>query len=166
MLADLPSLLVALKAAEPARRLEAAEALMQLGDDAAPAAAALALVASDEDDEVREAAVGALEGLGTPPASLLGELVSVLHRPQADTAYWGATLLGRLGSAAAAAVPDITQVLGPAAPLEVRQRAAWALGQIGPPAIAAKQALELAAQHRDARLARVAGEALQAIAAK
>jgi len=146
--------------------LEAAEALTRLAEEAAPAAAALALAASDEDDEVREAAVGALEGLGAPPAALLGELVGVLHRPQADTAYWGATLLGRLGPAAVKATADLIQVLGPAAPLEVRQRAAWALGQIGPPAIAAKQALELAAEHRDARLARVAGEALQAITAK
>jgi HEAT repeat protein len=115
---------------------------------------------------VCEAATGALEGLGAPPPSQLGELVTLLHRQQADTAYWAATLLGRLGPVAAAAVPDLAQVLGPAAPLEVRQRAAWALGQIGPPALPAKPALKLATEHRDERLARLAGEALQAIAAK
>jgi hypothetical protein len=166
MAADLRALMAGLKAAEQADRLEAAEKLMQLAEDAAPAAAALAWAAGDEDDEVREAAVGALEGLGAPPADLLGELTKILHDAQADRAYWAATLLGRMEAAAAPAVPDLMQVLGPAAPLEVRQRAAWALGQIGPAAAGATQALKLAAEHRDPRLAELARDALAAIAAK
>jgi hypothetical protein len=166
MAADLRALMAGLKAAEQADRLEAAEALMRLAEEAAPAAAALAVAAGEEDDEVREAAVGALEGLGAPPMALLGELTKILHDPQADRAYWAATLLGRLGAAAAPAVPDLIQVLGPAAPLAVRQRAAWALGQLGPAVAAASQALRLAAQDPDARLAELAGDALAVIAAK
>ncbi|HEY5312827.1 MAG TPA: HEAT repeat domain-containing protein [Pirellulales bacterium] len=166
MAANLRELLAGLKAAEQADRLEAAETLMRLAEEAAPAAAALAWAAGDEDEEVREAAVGALEGLGAPPAALLGELTKLLHDAQPDRAYWAATLLGRIGTAAAPAVPDLIQVLGPAAPLEVRQRAAWALGQLGPAAAGAADALKLAAEHRDARLAELARDALAAIAAK
>ncbi len=45
----------------------------------------------------------------------------------------------------------------------VRQRAAWALGRIGPVASAALQSLETAAASNDARLARLAQRAMTQI---
>jgi HEAT repeat protein len=163
MAPDLANLIAALRSGDASDRREAAESLMTMGEDAAGAAAALAEAASDSDDEVREAAVGALEGLGTPPADRITPLADLLRESQPDTAYWAATLLGRLGPAAGAAVAQLTAALGPAAPLEVRQRAAWALAQIGPPARVAKRELEMATAHADPRLSRLAREALVAI---
>ena len=45
----------------------------------------------------------------------------------------------------------------------VAQRAAWALGKIGPAAAAGRAALEKAAAAADPRLARLAREALDAV---
>jgi HEAT repeat protein len=47
--------------------------------------------------------------------------------------------------------------------LSVRQRAAWALGKIGPAAAAARGTLKRAVGQGDERLARLANEALEAI---
>ena len=47
--------------------------------------------------------------------------------------------------------------------LSVRQRAAWALGKIGPVASAARGTLKRAAGQGDERLARLAKEALESI---
>jgi len=152
--------------ADGRRRLTAAESLCHQAEAAQPAAVALAKAAADEDDDVREAVVAALEDLGPPPPEQLGELIPLLSDPNGDVAYWAATLLGRLGPAAAPAVAALTSALGPAAPLTVRQRAAWALGNIGPAAASATSALEMAAAHNDPRLARLARQALDQIRAK
>ena len=152
--------------ADARRRLAAAENLCHQAEAAQPAALALAKAADDEDDDVREAVVAALEDLGPPPPEQLSELIPLLSEPSGDVAYWAATLLGRLGPAAAPAVAALTSTLGPAAALTVRQRAAWALGNIGPAAAAAVTALEMAATHNDPRLARLARQALDQIRAK
>jgi HEAT repeat protein len=60
-------------------------------------------------------------------------------------------------------VAALTERLGHAAPPEVAQRAAWALGKIGPAAAAAASALRTAAASADPRLARLAAEALAAV---
>jgi HEAT repeat protein len=49
--------------------------------------------------------------------------------------------------------------------LAVAQRAAWALGKIGPPAAAAVSALRDATARGDERLTRLAAEAIAAIGA-
>jgi hypothetical protein len=45
----------------------------------------------------------------------------------------------------------------------VAQRAAWALGKLGPAAAASRAALGVAAQAADPRLARLAAEAFDAV---
>jgi HEAT repeat protein len=152
--------------ADGRRRLTAAENLCHQAEAAQPAAVALAKAAADEDDDVREAVVAALEDLGPPPLEQLDQLTPLLADPNGDVAYWAATLLGRLGSSAAPAVAALTSALAPAAPLTVRQRAAWALGNVGPAAASATPALEMAAAHNDPRLARLAKQALDQIRAK
>jgi HEAT repeat protein len=55
----------------------------------------------------------------------------------------------------------LIRVLESDADLPVRERAAWALGEIGPVANSAAPALRAAADGDDARLARLAQQALQ-----
>jgi HEAT repeat protein len=146
-----------------AKQAEAAEALAQLGPDAQPAAVALVRVCGSEIDSLREWATSALEGLGAPPESQLNDLIALAGNKSLDVAYWAATLLGRLGDAAAPAVPALTDALQGAAEQAVKERAAWALGQIGASAKSAVPALREAAASKQPRLSRLATEALAAI---
>lgn len=153
----------ALAGTDPAARRAAAEHLAHAGTASAPAAVALVRACGDADDEVREWAVAALEELGAPPPALVGELAALVTGSDPLAAYWAATLLGRLGSAAADGVPALVTVLEGQGDLAARERAAWALGKIGPAAAAARDALGRSASAADARLARLATDALAAI---
>jgi HEAT repeat protein len=158
---DISSLMAGLGSPEETTRAEAAEKLSQL-DPAELQAAALVLVEAcgDESEAVREAAVGALEEMGTPDSELLDGLVALLADEKADVAYWAATLIGRLEPEASAAVPALIEALENSPHQNVRQRAAWALGKIGPAAVAAAGSLRAAAGGDDPRLARLAERAL------
>jgi HEAT repeat protein len=79
-------------------------------------------------------------------------------------AYWAITLLGRAGDNAAPAVAALADILCSSAEPPVRERAAWALGKIGPTAQAARPALDEAAASDEPRLRRLAEKALEAIA--
>ena len=160
---DVPQLLAALTAAEPAERAGAAEQLSRLGPDARAAAVPLARACGDQDEEVREWAVAALEELEAPPVADLAALASLLADQSADVGYWAATLLGRLGEDAAPAVPALASALSGSKHSSVRQRAAWALGKLGLPATGALDALRQAADDDDLRLARLAGRAIEQI---
>ena len=144
-------------------RRTAAERLARMAEDAAPAAAALVRACGDADEQVREHAVAALEDLGPPPTAAVPGLVGLVDHPHPLVGYWATTLLGRAGADAASAVPALTKCLDSRADLAVRQRAAWALGQVGPSATAACETLRRAASQSDERLARLASEALAAI---
>jgi HEAT repeat protein len=148
---------------DAAKQAEAAEALAHLGPDAQPAAAALVRVCGSEDDSTREWATSALEGLGPPLESQMHDLIALVGNKSLDVAYWAVTLLGRLGDAAAPAVPVLTDALQGAAEQAVKERAAWALGQIGPAAKSAVPALRVATASKQPRLSRLATEALAAI---
>jgi HEAT repeat protein len=160
---DANALGVQLGSADSRVRGAAAERLARMGEDAAPAAVALVRSCGDADDQVREQAVAALEDLGPPPAETIGQLIGLVADNRPLVAYWATTLLGRAGEDAASAVSALTDCLASSADLSVRQRAAWALGKIGPAAVAARQALAEAANDADPRLARLATEALAAI---
>jgi HEAT repeat protein len=156
---DIDTLIQQLADADVAVRRRAAEALAQ-GSAAAAASVALVRGTRDEDEPVRTWCTAALEQCGPPDPQDVAALAGLLNHSSCDPAYWAATLLGRLGSGAQAAVADLAVCLQMDRPLAVRQRAAWALGQVGPAAAAAQAALELAARDDDPRLARLAGEAL------
>jgi HEAT repeat protein len=160
---DANALAAQLGSADPSVRSAAAERLARMGEDAAPAAVALVLACGDADEQVREQAVAALEDLGPPPAQAISQLIGLVAHADPLVAYWATTLLGRAGEDAASAVPALTGCLASPADLSVRQRAAWALGKIGAPAAAAREALGRAANDADPRLARLATEALAAI---
>lgn len=146
-----------------AEKRAAAEELARLEADAQPAAVALVQALDEEDDELRDWVVAALEGLGPPQPDSASELAQLAVSPGLDSAYWAATLLGRLGPQAATAVPALIESLTGHPELVVRERAAWALGKIGPPAAAARAPLEHAAKSEHPRLARTSTEALQQI---
>ena len=153
MCTQIAQLMSALTSRLPQQRAHAAEQLSRLGPDARPAAVLLARASADGSEEVREWVTAALEELGPPPASDAHALAALVDNENADVAYWAATLLGRLGAEAAPAVPALASALSASVAMSVRQRAAWALGKIGPPARDALDALRQAAASDNPRLA-------------
>jgi len=160
-----PTALIAqLASTNPDERAEAAELLCRAGTAAVAATLPLVEACGDDDSRVREWAVAALEELGAPPAAIIDHLADIATGPEPLGAYWAATLLGRAGQNAAAAVPALATCVASAKDTAVRERAAWALGKIGRAAVSARESLKLAVtQGKDSRLARLATEALAAI---
>ena len=161
--ADVAALLEQLASTDAERRADAAEKLSRAGEAAATAATQLVRACGDADERVREWAVAALEDLGPPPSDAIAPLAKLVAAPDPLVAYWATTLLGRSGQDAATAVAALVACLDSQAEISVRQRAAWALGQIGPAAKSACGSLQQAAGQGDERLARLANEALEAI---
>lgn len=157
------ALIASLSSADATTRREAAEAFARLGPDAASAAVPLVKACGDQDEQVRDWAVAALEELETPDSSTTGELQSLVNDESLDVAFWATTLLGRLEHHAAPAVETLAVAVASHPELVVRQRAAWALGKIGAAASAAVPQLEQAASSEDPRLARFATTAIEAI---
>jgi HEAT repeat protein len=160
---DIQELIKALSAVDAAARRVAAERLGTLGEKAQTAAAALVKCVSDTDESVREAVTSTLEELGPPAKEQLGELTSLVKANSADVAYWAATLVGRLKEAGSAATDSLARCLNETQEMAVRERAAWALGEIGPQAKSAVEALKKAAADGGPRLARLAKQALEQI---
>ncbi len=133
-------------------RIEAAQRLATLGEDAQPAAVALVEALDRDDDELQEWSVAALEQLGPPNVSDIPALTQLLQRGGELTGYWVCTLLGRLAEQARPAVQNLARTLQTSHDLAVQQRAAWALGQIGSSDGESVQALQAAASSADARL--------------
>ena len=140
-------------------RAAAAENLCQLGEEAAEAAIDLVKACADE-EPVQVWAVAALEEMGPPPASTLPQLIELAKDSQAIVAYWAITLLGRVEDAGVQSEGVLAELLLHAPDIPVRERAAWALGRMGPESQAALQALKTAATSDRVRLARLAEEAL------
>jgi HEAT repeat protein len=163
MPADLGALALQLADKDAAVRGAAAEQLARLGSEARSCAVQLAKAAGDAKSEVRDWAVAALEDLGPPLKSHVEDLAALAGDALPDTAYWAATLLGRLKADAASAVTALGRSLEKHKDIAVRQRAAWALGEIGPAAGPALGALQAAAKESDPRLARLAKTAIEAI---
>ena len=157
---SITSLVERLSGPDAADRAAAAEALCRAGESASPAATALVAACGDDDDGVREWAAAALEELGPPPAEQIADLIPLAAASHPLVAYWAVTLLGRGGEAASSAVSALEACLAPGKAIEVRQRACWALGKIGPAAASARAALAVAAADSDPRLSRLASEAL------
>jgi HEAT repeat protein len=157
-----------LKSSDAARRAAAAEQLAHLEDGAQAAAMALVEATADSDESVRQWSTGALESLGPPAASDAAALAKLAGDARLDVAYWAVTLLGRLGTDAGR--PEIVAALVSALTKHpeaaVRERAAWALGEIGTSAAAALSALQSASKNPSPRLSRLAKQAIGQISAK
>lgn len=134
-----------------------------MGTDAQPAAVALVEACGSGDDSVRQWCAGALEELGPPTTSQIPRLIELAGDARLDVAYWAITLLGRAGDAAARAVATLADVVRNSGETPLRERAAWALGKLGPTAAPAVPALRDAAASDGPRLPRLAKRALEAI---
>jgi hypothetical protein len=157
---DIAQLVIMLCSADTSQIRTAAEKLARLGTEAQAAALPLVKKCATADDETREWIVAALEDLGPPRSEDVAKLAELAVHPSLDTAYWAATLLGRLQAQAAPAVRALAAALGSHSEMAVRERAAWALAQIGPAANDARDPLQTAAASQNPRLATLAQEAL------
>jgi HEAT repeat protein len=101
--------------------------------------------------------------MGPPEVSDVGQLISLIEAKSPDVGYWAATLLGRLKTDAAPAVDALARAVSGSPHLPVRQRAAWALGEIGTSANAALSTLRRVVSDSDPCLARLAQEAVRQI---
>ena len=160
---DVRTLIESLASKDVATRREAAESFARKGPDAVGAAVPLARASGDDDEQVRNWSVAALEELPAPNASEAAALESLVDGSNLDVAFWATTLLGRMEQSAVSTVPTLAAAVAAHPELVVRQRAAWALGRIGGPAVSAIPQLEAASSSEDARLARLAAQALEAI---
>jgi len=152
-----------LSSSEPAKVAAAAEALANRGCEARPAAVALVSACRTSDPTAHAWCAAALEELGPPLPDQIDSLIELARDPALDVAYWAVTLLGRAGKAAAPATATLIDVLRHSQELPVRERAAWALGKLGPAAGVAVPALHEAAAGDQPRLSRLAKNALAAI---
>jgi len=162
---DLAQLISKLEGTDTEAQTAAATRLASLGRDAQGAIVALVRTVGIPDEEVLEACTAALEEAGPPSVEQIAPLMSLTSDCSGDIAYWAVTLLGRARADAAPAVPALVAVLESDVELPVRERAAWALGEIGPAARIAVTALTAAANCDDARLSRLAKKALESIGA-
>ena len=151
-----------LQAQSAMERSAAADELMHMGKHADAAAVALVRACGDDSEEVRECAIAALEGMGPPREEDISHFVELLRDDQSAVGYWAATLLGRLTERATPAVSSLASGLGDAHSDTVRERCAWALGEIGPGASNAVLALQ-SVSSGDSRLSRLASRALDQI---
>jgi len=163
---EIASLANDLKSADAPVRAKAAEELAHLVEGAQPAAVPLVLATSDADESVRQWATAALESLGPPRPSDVGKLAELLADSRLDVAYWAATLLGRLETGAGGGVPNLAKALQSHPESAVRERCAWALGQIGPAACSALASLNRAAADPHPRLSRLAKQAIEQISSR
>jgi HEAT repeat protein len=151
-----------LQSADADQRAAAAEALSQMGPDAAYAAVEL-VAASGDQESVGEWSVAALEELGPPPEDAIAGLSNLIADTNPTVAYWAMTLLGRAGPTARSCENQLTNALHQSDQDSVRERAAWALGKIGATSENAVQALQTATTTSNPRLTRLAKRALQEI---
>jgi len=127
---SVPELAKALSDPEEEVRYEAAQALADKGEGAAPAVPALIHALADSSQDVRECAAVALGEIGQAASSAVPTLVRVLESDSYIHARMSAALaLGKIGPSAAASVPNLVRVLDDANP-GLRGRAAYALAQI------------------------------------
>ncbi len=119
---------------------------------------------SDPDDEVSAMASDLLESSLSPDVNELKALITLLRSAKdGEMEYWAATCIGRLGPAAADASASLAQCLLDSSFLAARERAAWALSQIGSGAKQAINALRQIGPEDPPRLQRLAATALQSI---
>lgn len=150
----------ALTASNSEERRQAAEACAKDPDIAKPAVVPLCRCCGDADEQVREWSQAALEELGPPAAEELDALLE-LSNSNEMTAYWAVTLIGRLEADAISAAKPLAKLIDQSAtPEEVRNRAIWAIGQIGSADAETKSTLEKASQSDNPRTARLAAKAL------
>jgi len=142
------------------------EALRQISTQDAVSGLAVTVVrlCGSSDDEVRMWSAEALEVAIQPEPSEVEGLIELLSaEDDGEISYWAATMLGRLGKDAVAAVATLGSCLRDSMYLAARERAAWALAEVGPAAADALESLKQVSETGSPRLQRLALEAIEAI---
>ncbi|MGI9468150.1 MAG: HEAT repeat domain-containing protein, partial [Rubripirellula sp.] len=121
-------------------------------------------LAGSRDDSVRAAAAQTLESSVQPSQVELPALAALLSdRADGEISYWAATLLGRLGQEAVDATPALCDCLTNSSFLPARERAVWALQNIGAAASDSIPALRAVSEVAPARLQLLCREAISKI---
>lgn len=121
----------------------------------------------DPDEQIRHWACESLERVLRPELDELPELIDTLRRTNdGEVEYWAATMIGRLGPDAASATGVLANVLLDSSCLAARERAAWAISQIGPAARSAVNSLRQIGSDDPPRLRRLAETALAVVSGK
>ena len=104
-----PALAALLKDAEPRVRRAAASTLWGLGTRMGPAVPSLAETLRDPDPEVRLSAAMALESAGQHAAAAVSALVQSLKDPDPNVRLYACKALGAAGPGARAAIPALVE---------------------------------------------------------
>ncbi len=123
---------------------------------------AVVLTMLDDDEEVRAWASDVLTTVEQPAPDLAPQLVELTRHVNAPVAGWACKLLGRLGSHATQYQQALAMALSTHADTSVKQLAALALQNVPELNQATLDALRMASSSSDARLSRLAKQALVA----
>jgi len=146
------------------RRCSAMRKLAQSGRKQSGVTARVILLVADGNEEIRGWACEALESAIMPMPNEVNDLIQVLRETRdGEIEYWTATMLGRLGVVASGATAVLASCLLDSPCLAARERAAWALSEIGPAARSAMNALRQIGPEDPPRLQRLASSAIQSL---
>jgi HEAT repeat protein len=149
---------------QPAVRRSAIRGLVDAGGQQSGVTAAVLALVVDRDEQTRNWACEALDRVIAPDQDELGSLIEIMRdTSDGEVEYWTATMLGRLGSGAARATATLASVLLDSSCLAARERAAWALSQIGPAARSSLNALRQIGKDDPPRLRRLAETAMESM---
>jgi HEAT repeat protein len=144
-------------------RKEAAKTLGAIGKKAEAAAADLSKALQDKDVDVRIQAAASLGQIGPGAAGALPELIKAVKDKDKAVRCEAIHTLGRLGKNALTAIPELLKVLKDEEVPEVRLAAIQELGEFGPDAKQAVEALTIASRDGRPALREAAQEALKKI---
>lgn len=148
----------------PAVRRSAAQAVVTAGGYQTGVTAAMLALVADRDERTRHWACEALDRVIAPAPDEIGDLIEILRETRdGETEYWTVTMLGRLGAVAGRSAGVLASVLLDSSCLAARERAAWALSQIGPAARSSLNALRQIGEDDPPRLRRLAEAAMEAM---
>jgi hypothetical protein len=146
------------------RRCDAVRKVAQGTRDQSGVTASVIRLVADTDEEVRDWACESLESRIVPMPNEVSELIELLRETNdGEIEYWTATMLGRLGMVASSATGVLATCLLDSRCLAARERAAWALSEIGPAARAALNSLLQIGPDDPPRLQRLAASAIQSV---
>jgi HEAT repeat protein len=129
----------------------------------------VAMLSGSENDEVRMWAAEAMETAVQPAAADIKALIDLMAAsPDGEVCYWSATMIGRLGVQGAETVEALERCLLNSNYLAAKERAVWALSQVGPDAVAALPALRTVIDEPDRhpRLTRMATEVIRRLTSR
>lgn len=102
-----PALQVMLDDRDPRTRIQAAEAVFEISQDAEDVVPVLILALHDERDEICQEAASAITRLGPAASAAVPPLIAALRDENPRVRGWAVAALGKLGATAADAIPSL-----------------------------------------------------------